>query len=377
MAIQEHGLSERKKLILKAVVEAHIQDGEPVGSKYLTESRMLSCSSATIRNEMAELETLGYLEQPHTSAGRVPSKQGYRFYVDSLLEEYAMTAKDIAKINQLMKIKMAELDSILDKASRVATELTNYTGFAIKPRAHSVTVSKYEIALIDPHSFILIIVTATGAVKTRNVIVESELDTHLASKLSATLNDLATGVNLAEITLPIMMEMEARVGDAALLNTVIKAIYEVLSDLDSGELMVNGLQKLLQYPEFSDKENLGELLGALERKEDILDLVSGNEGDGVNVVIGSEGAVKVMGNSTLVFKPIKRDGRTVGAIGVIGPLRMDYARVLSTLDGLTGNIADLLGESAAQGELGSGEHHEQQTKEREHGRQEKDRGDRG
>lgn len=344
MASREQGLSERKRLILKAIVEAHIQDGEPVGSKSLLESRMLTCSSATIRNEMAELETLGLLEQPHTSAGRVPSKQGYRFYVDSLLEEYAMTAKDIAKINQLMKIKMAELDSILDKASRVATELTNYTGFAIKPRAHSVTVSKYEIALIDPHSFILIIVTAGGAVKTRNVITESELDAGLVGKLTATLNELATGVNLAEITLPMMMEMEGRVGDATLLNTVIKAIYEVLSDLDSGELMVNGLQKLLQYPEFSDKESLGELLGALERKEDILDLVGESAGDNVNVVIGSEGGVKVMGNSTVVFKPIKRGERTVGAIGVIGPLRMDYARVLATLDNLGANITNLLNE---------------------------------
>ena len=344
MASREQGLSERKKLILKSIVEAHIQDGEPVGSKSLMESRMLSCSSATIRNEMAELETLGYLEQPHTSAGRVPSKQGYRFYVDTLIEDYAMTAKDIAKINQLMKIKMAELDSILDKASRVATELTNYTGFAIKPRTHSVTVSKYEIALIDPHSFILIIVTAGGAVKTRNVIVESELDAALVSRLTATLNELATGVNLAEITLPIMMEMESCVGDATLLNTVTKAIYEVLSDLDSGELMVNGLQKLLQYPEFNDKESLGELLGALERKEDILDLVGENAGDSVNVVIGSEGGVKVMGNSTVVFKPIKRGERTVGAIGVIGPLRMDYARVLATLDNLGANITNLLNE---------------------------------
>lgn len=344
MASREQGLSDRKKLILKAIVEAHIQDGEPVGSKYLTESRMLSCSSATIRNEMAELETLGFLEQPHTSAGRVPSKQGYRFYVDALLEDYAMTAKDIAKINQLMKIKMAELDSILDKASRVATELTNYTGFAIKPRAHSVTVNKYEIALIDPHSFILIIVTVTGAVKTRNVIVERELDASLVAKLTATLNELATGVNLAQITLPIMMEMESRVGDAALLNTVIKAVYEVLNDLDSGALMVNGLQKLLQYPEFDDKESLGELLGALERKEDILDLVGENVGEGVNVVIGSEGGVKVMGNSTVVFKPIKRGDKTVGAIGVIGPLRMDYARVLATLDNLGANITNLLNE---------------------------------
>ena len=141
-----------------------------------------------------------------------------------------------------------------------------------------------------------------------------------------------------------MMEMESRVGDGALLNTVVKAIYEVLSDLDSGELMVNGLQKLLQYPEFNDKESLGELLGAIERKEDILDLVGDTAGDGVNVVIGSEGAVKVMGNSTLVFKPIKRDGRTVGAIGVIGPLRMDYAKVLTTLDNLGENITTLLNE---------------------------------
>jgi len=344
LASREQGLSERKKLILKAIVEAHIQDGEPVGSKYLTESKQLTCSSATIRNEMAELEDMGFLEQPHTSAGRVPSKQGYRFYVDALLEDYAMTAKDIAKINQLMKIKMAELDSILDKASRVATELTNYTGFAIKPRAHSATVVKYEIALIDPHSFILIIVTSGGAVKTRNVIVESELDANTVTRLSATLNELATGVNLAEITLPIMMEMETRVGDPHLLNTVTKAIYEVLSDLDSGELMVNGLQKLLQYPEFSDRENLSELLGALERKEDILDIVDGNAGDGVNVVIGSEGSVKVMGNSTLVFKPVKRGGRTVGAIGVIGPLRMDYARVLTTLDSIGDNISNLLNE---------------------------------
>jgi heat-inducible transcriptional repressor len=118
----------------------------------------------------------------------------------------------------------------------------------------------------------------------------------------------------------------------------------VLSDLDSGELMVNGLQKLLQYPEFSDKESLGELLGALERKEDILDLVGDSEGDGVNVVIGSEGGVKVINNSTVVFKPIKRGDRTVGVVGVIGPLRMDYARVLATLDNLGANITNLLNE---------------------------------
>ena len=191
MDLYGDGLSDRKKQILKAIVEAHIQGGEPVGSKYIMESKQLSCSSATIRNEMAELENMGLLEQPHTSAGRVPSKQGYRFYVDSLLEEYAMTAKEIAQINQLMKVKMSELDRILDNASKVASSLTNYTGFAIKPRSRSITVKRFETALIDSHSFILILVASDGSVKTRNIFTDTELDTHVISALSEALRDHA------------------------------------------------------------------------------------------------------------------------------------------------------------------------------------------
>lgn len=353
MAIQKNELSDRKKLILKTIVEAHIHGGEPVGSKYITESKQLTCSSATIRNEMAELEALGYLEQPHTSAGRVPSKQGYRLYVDTLLEEYAMTAKEIAQINQLMKIKMSELDQILDKASKVASAVTNYTGFAIKPRARSVTVTKYETALIDAHSFILIVVASNGAVKTRNVIVDSEIDEHVLARLTAALNDLVVGVDAEGISLSVMIALENRLsGDSVLVNTVMKSIYEMLGDLDSGELKVSGLDRLLQYPEFTDAENLGELLGAFERKDDILDLVSEIDGENVNVVIGKESSVKVINNSTLVFKPIRAGGKTVGAIGVIGPLRMDYARVLATLDNLGGNISYLLNEPK---QLGKGD----------------------
>ncbi len=337
-------LSERKKQILKAVVEAHIQGGEPVGSKYITESKQLTCSSATIRNEMAELESLGLLEQPHTSAGRVPSKQGYRLYVDSLLEEYAMTAKEIAQINQLMKIKMSELDRILDKASKVASSLTNYTGFAIKPRSHSISISKFETAYIDAHSFILILVASDGSVKTRNILLDSEIEPHTVATLSELLSELVTGLNAEEITLPIMMELENRIGDAALVGTVMKSIYEVLSELDGGELKVSGLDRLLQYPEFAGSEELGELLGAIERKDDILDLLTDTEGDRAHAMIGSESSVKVINNSTIVFKPIKNKGRTVGAIGVIGPLRMDYARVLATLDSLGGNVTQLLTE---------------------------------
>lgn len=351
MSNQGKGLSERKKQILKAIVEAHIQGGEPVGSKYITESKQLACSSATIRNEMAELENMGYLEQPHTSAGRVPSKQGYRFYVDALLEDYAMTAKEITQINQLMKIKMSELDRILDTASKVASSLTNYTGFAIKPRARSIHINRFETALIDEHSFILILVVSDNTIKTRNIFTETSVDTSMLSTLSDALNELVAGLDTEEITLSVIINLENRMaGDAVLVNTVMKSIYEVMSELDGGELKVSGLDRLLQYPEFSDSERLGELLGAFERKDDILDLITDTEGDDVHAVIGSESAVKVINNSTFVFKPIKSKGKTVGAVGVIGPLRMDYARVLATLDSLGGNITQLLNEPTIKGE---------------------------
>ena len=152
-------LSERKKLILKAVVESHIEYGEPVGSKSLQQLPGIRCSSATIRNEMAELEEMGYLEQPHTSAGRVPSQLGYRFYVDQLIEHYAMTAGEINQINSILKSKTEELDQILLAASKLASSLTNYTGLAVKPKRNSVSVTRFEIAYIDNCNFVLIMTT--------------------------------------------------------------------------------------------------------------------------------------------------------------------------------------------------------------------------
>lgn len=367
----EHVLSERKKQILKAVVDAHIAGGEPVGSKVLMQQ--ISCSSATIRNEMAELEEMGYLEQPHTSAGRVPSEMGYRFYVDTLVEHYAMTAREIAQINQALKTKMSELDQILATASSLASNLTNYTGFALKPRAREVLISKFEAIYIAPGQFVLVMVAEDGSVKTRNVKLELPCDSASVARLAATLNRYLVGRRAEEVTLPMMVAMEESMAeDAAMIGPVVKLIYETVSESDRGELKVTGVDRLLQYPEYSDTAQLKGLLGAIEQKNDLMDMISSAaERDPHGVVIGSEASVKEMNNSTVVFKTILKDGKPVGAIGVIGPLRMDYARVLSTLDGLSGNIADLLGEGAAQ--LGDGSDRDMtQDKEREHGRQDED-----
>ena len=346
-------LSERKKQILKAVVEAHIAAGEPVGSKYLVQNQLLTCSSATIRNEMAELEEMGYLEQPHTSAGRVPSELGYRFYVDALLQHYAMTNKEIEEINSLLKIKMGELDKILEVASKVASNITNYTGIAIKPKQSFVKVLKYEIVGIDAHQFAIVMILSTGAIKTKKVKFNFEVDEYSLGRLSVALNTYLTGLSADEITLTSVMNLERSMGDEAhLVNATIKAVYETMNEIDGGELHYSGLNHLLQYPEYSDVNKFGEIINTFEEKDQILDLVSGGNDNDINVLIGSENSVNVMKDSAIVFKQIKKDGKTIGAIGVVGPRRMDYARVLATLNELSENITDIIEDKRFLGEKG-------------------------
>lgn len=344
MSSDPNGLSDRKKQILKAIVDAHIEGGEPVGSKFILQNQKLNCSSATIRNEMAELEEMGYLEQPHASAGRVPSELGYRFYVDSLIQHYVMTTHEIAQINALLRSKMGELDQILLAASNLASSMTNYTGIAVKPRIGSVSISKFETIYLEPDHYVLVAVDSNGNVKSKHLRTEQKTLTEAGlMHLSEVLNAHLAGLPAEQITLPIIMQIETELGeDAPLAGDAIKVIYDLLRELDNGEMRISGIDRLLQYPEYSDVGQLQELLGTLEKKEDIVDLVSKSESDDINVVIGSESQVKVMNNSALVFKPITKDGKTLGAIGVLGPRRMDYAKVLATLEGLSGNISDLI-----------------------------------
>ena len=336
-------LSERKKLILKTVIEAHIETGEPIGSKYLTENMQIACSSATIRNEMAELESLGYLEQPHTSSGRIPSDMGYRFYVDSLADSYAEATAEIDGMNDLMKIKMNEIDKILESASKLASSLTNYTGIAIKPRPSSAFISRFETMYIDEHNFIIVMLTSLGNVKSKSINSENELTREATEHITDCLNACFAGLSAERITLPIVMKLESMMGSySGLSQVIIKSIYDVMNEMSGGSLRYSGIDHLLQYPEYSNVSQFKELLGALERQDDILNMVSDSDKEDISVYIGSESPLKVMNNSSIVFKAIKKDGKTIGAIGVIGPTRMDYAKVLSTISSISGNIEGML-----------------------------------
>ncbi len=355
MKLMDGNLSERKKLILRAIVDAHVENGEPVGSKYLTQSGIITCSSATIRNEMAELEAMGFLEQPHTSAGRIPSEAGYRFYVDSLVERYRVTSSEVENLRETLRVKQAQLDNILDSAMRLAAKMTNYTALAVRPRISSMTVKKYELVQIDPRQLVLVMVTAGGAVRTQNLVCEAPVTDEAVRKLAALLNMRLTGITGDQISLPIMMEMESVMGEYAfLVSPVVKCICQTISAASGGELKVEGMNKLLAYPEFYDIGKLRDMLAMFERKDELVGLISGETApmmpsgvseNGVQVYIGSENPVIIMDSSSLVFKPVKQGDRTVGALGIIGPTRMNYKKVISMIDGIAESVSDILSES--------------------------------
>ena len=341
----DHDLSDRKKQILKAIVEAHIAYGEPVGSKYLATQDQLSCSSATIRNEMAELKSLGYLEQPHTSAGSVPTEAGYRFYVNQLLDRYQMTRQEIREMSLGLTKKLNELDQILAEASRMASMFTNYPSIAAKPKAAGATVTQFETMYIDSSTFALVMLFPGGTVKTKRIRTAFPLTREELTTLTDLLNRDIAGHTSDEIALPVILSIEDAMGVAApVVNPLIKLIYETMQEYHAGDLRVEGANRLLGIPDYSDLGEVRSLLHLFEQKDDLLDVISDDTSDDIHVRIGHETAMSGMEGSSIVWRTIRSGDRVLGAIGVIGPRRMDYGKVISVINHLAIGIDNLLGD---------------------------------
>lgn len=346
MSDRRDELTERKKAILKAIIDTHINLGEPVGSKYLTQYKHIAFSSATIRNEMAELEDMGYLEQLHTSSGRVPSELGYRFYVDQLMQQYRMTQAELGELNKLHALKTAELDRILDRATKLMSMLTNYTGVALKRAPVRQTVARFDAMYLSPRSFILVMLTSSGAVKTRQVRLGFDVSRDTLERLTSVLNECVAGLDMDRITLPVMLDMQRRVPDGEqLITPIIRTIYETVDEEDDAELMFDGVNNLLNYPEYSDIDRVRDMLGLFDKQDDLREVLSEDAGDETSVYIGSENSVKVMNNSSLIFKTVRSGDKVIGAIGVIGPRRMDYSKVVTLVDYMSQNISRMIGPS--------------------------------
>ena len=337
-------LTARQIQILKAIVDANIEGGEPVGSKYLSETETINCSPATIRNEMASLEQMGYLLQPHTSAGRIPSELAYRLYVDALIGQYTQTKNEIDEINDQLKYKLTEMDQILSEASRLAASFTNYTGIAFKSSAGKAKIRRFNVVYLGPRDFLLVMTFDGEIVKSRTIHLNSHIEEDTIRRLGEALNIYLVNLTVDEMSMPIIIKIEALMGSAgSIVHPVMKTICETMNELDSADIKLDGITKLLQYPEYSDVTKLRGLLGVLEEKDKLMDVISANttDDDGIHVYIGTENDSDVMKGTTLIFKNISL-GNSQFAVGVIGPKRMNYSKVIDMISRLATGIDRML-----------------------------------
>ena len=294
---------------------------------------------------MAELKSLGYLEQPHTSAGSVPTEAGYRFYVNQLLDRYQMTRQEIREMSLGLTKKLNELDQILAEASRMASMFTNYPSFAAKPKAAGATVTQFETMYIDSSTFALVMLFPGGTVKTKRIRTAFPLTREELTTLTDLLNRDIAGHTSDEIALPVILSIEDAMGVAApVVNPLIKLIYETMQEYHAGDLRVEGANRLLGIPDYSDLGEVRSLLHLFEQKDDLLDVISDDTSDDIHVRIGHETAMSGMEGSSIVWRTIRSGDRVLGAIGVIGPRRMDYGKVISVINHLALGIDNLLGD---------------------------------
>ncbi len=336
-------LSERKKQILKAVIDEHISAGEPVGSKLISQNRQIALSSATIRNELAELTEMGYLIQPHASAGRVPSEKGYRFYVDMLMQEYHVTSMEIKGLNEMLKERTSRLDKIIDDAGKLISSLTHYPAISVKSLRGKDTIKQYNLMYLDENSFMMVMLINEANIRTKHIITDLTLDEEGLAFVQKVLNTYLVNVMPDLLTYAQIMEFENALGAyGSLSSLLLKNVYEALSEGETSDMRVEGVDRFLEYPEYTSVEKMRSMLEMLSSREGILKLVENSDTEGVNVYIGSENPADASGGSTIVFKTITVGGRPIGAIGVVGPCRMDYSKVISTVEQLSQSVADMI-----------------------------------
>ncbi len=345
-------ISARKKKILAAVVENYIRSAEPVGSKTIAETAGLGCSSATIRNELSELTALGYLEQPHTSAGRVPSPQGYRFYVNELMERQKLSLEETEAINARLNEKMEQLDGLMADAGKLAGQLTGYPALALSaPRA--ATVKRFDLLYVDANTFIIVALLSNSTVQNKLVHLPFSVDQGMIQKLSALFNAGFTGLTDEEITPVLSSATERAARDTMGLTSIIAAFtIEALSRSREGEAYVTGESSLLQQPEFRDPDKAHRVISYLSDSGHLMSLPSAGSDSGVRVIIGPENLAEELRDSSVVMASYDAGEGQRGLIGVVGPLRMDYAAVAAKLQYIAEGLSRLLGSGEAPAGFG-------------------------
>lgn len=336
-------LSDRKKRILQTVIDEYIDTAEPVGSKTIAENAELGISSATIRNEMAELESMGLLEQPHTSAGRVPSATGYRMYVDELMQRHRLSIEETDAINQTLRGRIRQLDRLIEDSGQALAQLTNYPVFALSTASRLPTIQRIEIIPVEPVSVIAVVMADTGATKSKLMRMKSELDGDWLQKVSVVLNTHLTGLSSDNITQNLISSMERAVGDCGgFIAVIISFVLEVLGELEGSDTYVRGSSRLLEQPEYRNVDRAQKVLNYLSGEEALMKLPPPDEGNNMRILIGPENVAEELRDSSVIIAKYELGDNMQGLVGVVGPTRMDYAKIAAKLGYFAESMTRLL-----------------------------------
>ena len=335
-------LDERKKKILQAVIRNYLETGEPVGSRTISKYTDLNLSSATIRNEMADLEEMGYILQPHTSAGRIPSDKGYRLYVDTMMEE---KEREVVAMQEMLVERQDKLETLLKKIARVLAQNTQYATMISAPQTKRSKLKFIQLSRVDTHQLLAVIVSEGNVIKNNILSVQDELDDETLLKLNILLNTQLNGLSIDEINLGMIAAMKQQAGiHSQLVSEVIDAVAEAIR-AENLEIYTSGTNNIFRYPELADQQRASELINTFEEKQLLGELLqeTGAEGGetGIQVYIGEETPVQSMKDCSVVTASYELSDGMKGTIGIVGPKRMDYDRVVAILRTIQTQLEEL------------------------------------
>ena len=334
-------LSDRKRQILKVVVEDYVRTAEPVGSKAIAAEMGGSVSSATIRNELSDLTEMGYLEQPHTSAGRMPSPKGYRLYVNELMEAQRLSLAETEKINQSLQLKMEELDRLLAQAGRAVSALVRYPAYVSASRKTELTVRRFELLAVDERNCILVMMTSDSRVKSQLLRLQLKVELEQLPVVAGLLNNRFTGVLPEEMSQRLMASAEQMAPQQfLLLSQAVSYAVDSLGEAGRPEIVTAGASQLLKLPEFRDADKAHELMSFLADSKEELPMP---ERRPMEILIGPENVKEALKDTSVVVASYDIGDDMRGLIGVVGPTRMDYAAVAARLSGFAEGLARLFG----------------------------------
>lgn len=328
-------LDERKRKILKAIIQTYLETGEPVGSRTISKYTDLNLSSATIRNEMSDLDELGYILQPHTSAGRIPSDMGYRLYVDELMKE---KEQEVSEIKEMMIEKTDRMEKVLKQVVKVLASNTNYATMITGPAYHHNKVKFIQLSKVNEEQLLAVIVTEGNLVKNQIIHLDGAIDDEQILKLNLLLNTQLNGLTVEEISLGMITKLKEQAGvHSGVVSRVLDTIAEsISSDAEEVPVYTSGANNIFKYPELSDSSKASELISAFEEKKLLADMIRDTgpdptENTGIQVYIGNEGPISTMKDCSVVTASYDLGEGMKGTIGIIGPKRMDYENVVDNL----------------------------------------------